>query len=393
MQTVVYIVDIVLFLLLGIPVLYLFIYALFSTRRREYVFPQAQKQHRFITLIPAYKGDEVIEETVKAALKQCYPSELHRVVVIADRLRKETLDRLEKLNVEVLIVNFENSSKAKALNYAIEHLGPSAADMVTVLDVDNIVDENFIDSLNNVYDSGVQAIQTHRKAKNRDTHTAVLDAASEEINNSIFRRGHIALGVSSALVGSGMAFDYKWFAENITKCSSAGEDKELEMLLLKQGVFIDYLDEVIVLDEKVQKEGSFYNQRRRWIAAQFNSLMCGLRDLPSAVISGNIDYCDKLIQWMMPPRIILLGLVPIAAIAATIIIPEESIKWWIVVLMLLFALAWALPDDQMDNKLKSAIRRVPILFILMLANMFRLRGANKKFIHTQHQNAENEDCN
>lgn len=104
--------------------------------------------------------------------------------------------------------------------------------------------------MNDALDSGIQAVQAHRTAKNRDTDTAVLDAASEEVNNSIFRRGHVALGFSSALIGSGMAFDYKWFRENIACCTTSGEDKELEALLLRQGIYIDYLDDVRVLDER-----------------------------------------------------------------------------------------------------------------------------------------------
>jgi len=34
---------------------------------------------------------------------------------------------------------------------------------------------------------------------------ALLDGISEEINNNIFRKGHQTLGLSSALIGSGMA--------------------------------------------------------------------------------------------------------------------------------------------------------------------------------------------
>ncbi|MFQ8804838.1 MAG: glycosyltransferase family 2 protein [Alistipes indistinctus] len=124
----------------------------------------------------------------------------------------------------------------------------------------------------------------HRRAKNLHTDTALLDAVSEEINNSIFRKGHVALGVSSALIGSGMAFDYNWFCNNITQVSSAGEDKELEVLLLKQGIFIEYLDDVEVLDEKTAGSRAFYNQRRRWLAAQWYSLKAAVRDLPGAVL-------------------------------------------------------------------------------------------------------------
>ena len=47
--------------------------------------------------------------------------------------------------------------------------------------------------------------------RTKDTNTAVLDAVSEEINNSIFRKGHTRLGFSSGLSGSGMAFEYDLF--------------------------------------------------------------------------------------------------------------------------------------------------------------------------------------
>ena len=384
------IIDWLLVLTLLLPVLYLFLFAAFSMRRRTDDYPPARKQRRFVTLIPAYKADAVILRTAQAALAQEYPEGLHRVAVIADRLKPETLAGLRRLPLTVIVVMFENSSKAKALTAATDQLGPGAADVVTILDADNLVGPDFIARLNEVFDTGLVAVQAHRTAKNRDTDTAVLDAAGEEINNSIFRLGHVALGFSSALIGSGMAFDYKWFRENIACCTTSGEDKELEALLLRQGIYIDYLDDVRVLDEKVQGEGAYYNQRRRWIAAQFYALSSAVRQLPGAILSGNTDYCDKLLQWCLPPRILLLGLVPLWAVVMTVCAPMGSIKWWVAVLLLLLAMAMALPDEQADARLGHALRRMPVLFLLTLANLFRLRGTKDKFIHTEHTGAGSE---
>ena len=377
------IIDWLLFAALGIPALYLFIFAVAAALRHAEPFPTARKQHRFAVLIPAYKGDDIVPPTLEAALKQDYPRTLFDVVLIADHFREETLEKLAALPIRLLAVAFEESSKAKALNYAVEQLGADY-DAAVVLDVDNLVEPDFLRHLNNAYGSGIRAMQAHRTARNRDTDTAVLDAASEEINNSVFRRGHVALGLSSALIGSGMAFDYGWFRENIARCSTAGEDKELEVLLLRQHIYIDYLDYVHVYDEKVQKEGVFYNQRRRWVAAQFYALKRGLSDLPCALLQGNTDYADKLFQWMMPPRIVLLGITPLTAVVVTILAPGASVKWWVLVLMLLFALAFALPDSQMDDRLRRALRKIPVLFLLMAANLFRIRGAGDRFIHTEH---------
>ena len=381
------IIDWIFIIALLLPVLYLFVFAAFSMQRRREPYPPARKQRRFVTLIPAYKADAVVVRTAQAALAQEYPEGLHRVAVIADQLQPATLGELRKLPLTVIEVTFENSSKAKALTAAVEELGPEAADAVAILDADNLVGGEFIARLNEVFDAGVEAVQAHRTAKNRDTDTAVLDAAGEEINNSIFRRGHVALGFSSALIGSGMAFRYDWFCANIRRCVTAGEDKELEALLLRERIYIDYLDDVEVLDEKVQGEEAYYNQRRRWIAAQFYALGSAVKNLPGALFSGNFDYCDKLLQWCLPPRMLLIGLVPLWAVVMTFLDPWGSVKWWIALVLMLFALAMALPDAQTDAKLGRALRRVPVLVLLTAANLFRLGGTKDKFIHTQHTGA------
>lgn len=184
-----------------------------------------------------------------------------------------------------------------------------------------------------------------------------------------------------------MAFAYDWFRDNIRKCRTSGEDKELETLLLRQRIYIDYLDDLMVLDEKVQGEGAYYNQRRRWIAAQFYALGSALRDLPAALLRGNYDYVDKLVQWCLPPRMLLIGLVPLWAVALTFLDPWGSVKWWAAWLLLLFAMAMALPDEQTDAKLGHALRRVPVLVLLTAANLFRLGGTRDKFIHTRHTGA------
>ena len=137
----------------------------------------------------------------------------------------------------------------------------------------------------------------------------------------------------------------------------------------------------------MQGEGAYYNQRRRWIAAQFYALGSAVRQLPGAIAAGNLDYCDKLLQWCLPPRILLMGLVPLWTAAMTVFDPLGSIKWWIVLLLLLFALALALPDEQTDRQLGRALRRMPVLFLLTAANLFRLRGTKDKFIHTEHTGA------
>ena len=382
-QEVLYIFEYICWILASIAVAYPLIYSLASLGTRKSYYPTANKQHKFAILFPAYKEDRVILPVVESFLQQHYPQELYKVIIISDHMQETTNERLAQLPITLLKANYENSSKAKALNFAMDHFGRDEFDAVVILDADNIVDTNFLLEINKVFDAGVQAIQAHRTAKNRNTDIAVLDGLSEEVNNSIFRRGHVRLGISSALIGSGMIFNYQWFHDNVKHLVTTGEDKELEVLLLKQRIFIEFLDEVYVYDEKTQGEKGFYNQRRRWLATQFAQWGRVFKDLPRAILSGNIDYSDKLIQWMLPPRLILFGGIIVMGSIMQIIDWPLALKWWALFLIMGVTLCLAIPDKLVDDRFKKSINKLPLLFIMMVVNLFRMKGMNKKFVKTE----------
>ncbi|MBP8759082.1 MAG: glycosyltransferase, partial [Parabacteroides sp.] len=376
-------IDSLCFFLLGMSVLYLFVFALLSHIKRKDIYPPARKLHRFVVLYPAYKEDRVIENAVSNFLLQDYPKSCYDIVVISDQMQEDTVNRLKAMPIKLIEIDFRQSSKAKAMQYAMMNLSNDSYDMVVIMDADNTVEPNFLNEFNKAYHSGCLVIQAHRMAKNLNTDTAILDAVSEEINNSIFRKGHVRLGLSSALIGSGMAIDYQWLKKNIHKLRTAGEDKELEALLLKENIYIEYLEHVNVYDEKTQKDSTFYNQRRRWLASQLFAITNNIGQLPGALLNGKFDYANKICQWMMLPRVLLLGFIGIISI---IVLPYQwtwAIKWFILELLLIISLSIAVPDYLVNERFKKAIWKAPKLFLLMTLNLFRLRGVNKKFIHTE----------
>ena len=377
-------IDSFCFFLLGTSVLYLFVFALLSHIKRKDIYPAAGKLHRFVILYPAYKEDRVIENAISNFLEQDYPKSCYDVVVISDQMQDDTINRIKSMPVTLMEVHFQQSSKAKAMQYAIENLDKNTYDMVVIIDADNTVEPNFLHELNKAYHSGCLVIQAHRMAKNLNTDTAILDAVSEEINNSIFRKGHVRLGLSAALIGSGMAIDFQWFKKNIFKLQTAGEDKELEALLLKENIFIEYLEHVNVYDEKTQKDSTFYNQRRRWLASQLFAIKNNIGKLPGALFDGKFDYANKICQWMMLPRVLLLGFIGIISIIVLLYQWTWAIKWFILELLLVITLSLAVPDYLVNEQFKKAVWKAPKLFLLMTLNLFRLKGVNKKFIHTEH---------
>ena len=377
---VLFIVDGVLFALMAFTSLYLAVYAIASLFARRPDIPKTKRLNRFI---PAYKSDAVVERTVRSILGQTYPQRLFDVVVISDHQSEMTNFRLAQHPITLLTPNFKNSSKSKSLQFAINNLPQfKIYDIVVVLDADNIVLPEFLEELNAAYEyAGTKAIQVHRLSKNRDTSSAILDATFEEINNSIFRLGHVAIGMPSAIAGSGMAFDFNWFKDNITKTSEALDDKELEALLLRQRIYIDYFDHILVFDEKTRSSSDFNRQRNRWVFTQFHSVIRNIRHLPHAIVNKQYDLIDKILQWLLVPRTIMMSVIILMSIVLSPIYLTLAIKWWVLAAFILFIFAVATPDYLVDNRWGRSFFIAPIIMFMSIIQLFSIIRGKKRLIN------------
>jgi len=343
----------------------------------------------FLVIFPAYREDAVIRQSVVTFLQQDYPADRYRLVVVSDHMQAETNEWLAQQPLTLLEPTFEKSSKAKALQFAIDYVESdphraTAFTHVVILDADNVVASDFLHRLNKVCAQGYRAIQCHRTAKNADNDIAALDGISEEINNTLFRRAHNAIGLSSALIGSGMCFDYAWFKANVHQLTSAVEDRELEALLMKQNVFVKYEPHIHVMDEKVSNHDNFQRQRLRWMTGQVQTLFLMLPYLPAAIRQGNINYIDKTVQQMLIPRSVLLVLTVLLSVIVTIAAPTWSIKWWCLLVCLCAALFIAIPRALRTQALFGKLAALLQLVWRMLKNMVHIDRSNKEFIHTAH---------
>lgn len=61
-----------------------------------------------------------------------------------------------------------------------------------------------------------------------------------------------------------------------------------------------------------------------------------------------------------------------------------AIKWWILSIAQIVAMILPIPGNLLNKRLGKAIIKVPILALTTIGNLFRLKGAYKKFIHTEH---------
>ncbi len=366
-----YIIDWGFFIFVAGTVLYLGIFSIASLFKRTTNINEAKIKRRFIILIPAYKQDHVIEQTILSILAQSYPQRLFDVTVISDHQSEITNMRLAQYPITLLTPNFAESSRAKSLQYAILNLPEfKIYDVALVLDADNIIDQDFLTEMNNAYESAAtKAIQAHTVSRNRDTSAARLDAIFEEINNSIFRKGQINLGLSASLADAGTAFDFKWFKENVMRTKTSAEVKELESMLLRNQIYIDYFHDILIYGEKVRTTENLNIQHGRWAAKQFRNLFRNIKYLPGAIFNKQRDLTNKIIQWLLVPRTILVAIIMIMSLVLPFIYFTLVIKWWCIGALCLFFFALATPDYLVDEMWDKTFLRSPIVSLWAIFNL------------------------
>lgn len=366
------IIDWIMFILISLTVLYLGVFAITSLFVRHSETPKAKKQNRFIVLIPSYKGGKNLEMTVKSILGQSYTQRQFDVTVIADHEDEMTMFHLAQQPITLLTPNFERQSRIKSLQLAINNLPQfKIYDAVVILEAGDVVETEFLEQVNDAYEAaGTKAIQTHKLSLNRDSIPARLSAIFEEINNSIFRRGHISVGLSAALASSGMAFEFNWFKDYIQTAKANWSDKELEALLTRQHIYVDYFDKIEVYNEKARQAEDFNRQHLSWIWTQFRTIIRNIHYLPSAIAKRHYDLIDKLLQWLLIPRIIMMAVIIMMGILVPFIYMSAALKWWALFAFVLLFFAIATPNYLVDEKWDSTFFKMPFVFISPILNKF-----------------------
>lgn len=368
---------------IGFNVLYIAFFAIAGIFYRQRKFPETNQFSKMLVLMPSYKDNEIVLQAALHNMQQDYPKEAFDLVVLGDQLEDSIYEAFDQNEVQYLKINFAVSTKAKAINYALNTI-QKKYNLVVILDADNHLSTNALQKINQAHQAGHKFIQCHRTAKNENTTMAILDAVNEEINNHIFRKGHQAVGISTALIGSGMAFDYnafKYFMKGLD--NEVGEDKILEMRLLDFKEKVIYLNDVLVYDEKIQQMAHFEKQRSRWLLTQWQYFKKYIRALPKAFYTLNISFANKILQTMVLPRSFML-VVTILGLLAFYFIGNFQNIWLGLNGLLVFALLISVPKRFYKFKNLKLLYSIPRAILGMFKALFKIKTKEIDFKPTPH---------
>jgi cellulose synthase/poly-beta-1,6-N-acetylglucosamine synthase-like glycosyltransferase len=368
---------------------YLFVIAVYGRLKKTRKFDFQTDKRKIAVLIPCFREDHIIVDTARQAKAHDYHASRFTVTVIADKLQSESVDELRQIPVEVLEVDL--NMKSRSLHAALESPSMDGADIVMILDADNIMAPGCLEKVNAAFHAGYQAVQCHRTAKNKNTSVALLDAMSEEININLFRRGPAAAGLSAAPIGSGMAFTTALIRDIFstdTILENPGEDREIDMQLMQRQIKMEFLDDAFVYDEKVASAGVFEKQRVRWLEAQVNHVRRFFdNDMKKA--QKTFLFYNKFFQNLLLPRVLTLLVFSILIVTLliqflfhlTLLQPMPSV--WIAMMGLYFlTLFISIPRSFYSIATIRALSQVPLLMFSMMRAVLQMKKKRTEFIHT-----------
>ena len=229
------------------------------------------KMNRYAVLISARNEENVISTLVDSIHHQTYPQELIDVYVIADNCTDKTAEMAQKAGAIVFVRNdMDNVGKGYALDYALHRIfkekGEDFYDGFMVFDADNILDTDYIKSMNQTFSDGHRIITSYRNSTNYGTNWISAGYALWYIRESKF------LNYSRMLLHTGCAISGTGFLVHKDVIKRIGgwkfflltEDIEFSIANAMAGEKIAYCKDAILYDEQPVTFKQSWTQRLRW---------------------------------------------------------------------------------------------------------------------------------
>ncbi|MEM5812314.1 MAG: glycosyltransferase family 2 protein [Candidatus Aenigmatarchaeota archaeon] len=208
-------------------------------------------------IIPAYKSEKTIEDTIKSAKKVSYkPKE----IIVVNDSKDRTPEICKKLGVK-LIQNKRRVGKAAALNNAVKK---SRGEILFFLDADTTIESDALKKIVPWFTiKDIGAVSPKYIAKKSKSIISRLASIENNFNSSLFK-AHMFFGSMITIRGCGVAIRRSVFNDVGGWSKTLIEDVDMAAKILKAGYKIQYEPYAIVKTKEPETIAELKNQRTRW---------------------------------------------------------------------------------------------------------------------------------
>jgi len=281
---------------------------------KKTTFPKAKTFHKFGIIIPARNESSVIGRTVKELLeKQNYPKDKFHIYVVADNCNDNTAEVAKNAGAFVFIHNDDEPSHKRA-SYAIQYGMQEILKLnnnyecFIKFDADNLADSNFINVMNDAFESGVECARCMENSININQNMTSKCSALYYLRDCrlacrVRERAHL----DSMINGAGMMFSAR-IAKDIDgwDAMSTSDDAEFGLNRILEGTRVHYVEDAIVYEDQSSTLKETWNRYVR-IGHGLNNLFwkLGFKMLFKFFTTFRLSYLDLFLQLFFIPMAFL----------------------------------------------------------------------------------------
>lgn len=228
----------------------------------------------FCILIPARNESKVIENLLVSIQNQTYQIKPSSVYVIVEDSSDPTIEITKHHQMNVFVrTNVEGRKrKGYALDETLKNID-EIYDAYVIVDADNILDQNFLQEINETYKRGYDIGVGYRNCKNGNSSIfAATSALTFSMINTLSNKARTKRNKNIIISGTGFYIRGEWIKKwNGYPFHSLTEDYELSLYATLHNMTSTYNEKAIFFDEQPITYKETVKQRIRWIKGYFDS--------------------------------------------------------------------------------------------------------------------------
>ena len=248
--------------------IFFFILTCFKAKK----IPHSDKYTKFAVLVPARNESKVISHLMRSLDRQTYPREYFDVYFIVEDENDETIIKAKRHGYKYFVrppISPNRRTKGYALQECINYFYENNLeyDAYMIFDADNVLEERYLEVMNDVRHTGVEVGSGYRNFTNANKNIfASTSAILFTYMNNVTSRARSILFKKCILSGTGYFINADiikeaggWIFTGMT------EDTELTSYCYQHDIHMKYVKAVCFYDEQASKFKVWYNQLIRWI--------------------------------------------------------------------------------------------------------------------------------
>jgi len=298
---------------------------------RSKTAPPSRGDINLAVVIPAHNEETVVAAAIHSVAACEYDSRRRRIIVIADNCDDATAATARAAGAEVWErTDPLHRGKGHALAWGFSRLvEDTAVQAVCVIDADCEASANYLSAVAARVGACEEAVQVSYLVSNPEcSPAAALRWAGFALFNVVRPLGRDRLGLSSGLVGTGMAFSRSLLLRSPWAAFSFAEDREQHMRWALAGARSVFAAEAEVRSPSPSTDAGVHAQERRWesgraaLAARLTPKL-----IARALRTRSVVQLDAALEPVLPPQSLLLA-INAGGLAASLVAGSRGVGRW-----------------------------------------------------------------